>query len=52
MFENECETEVNDDLPATQRFVSHYQPDEACLDDVLLCDSSSDLLLFGYLHGC
>ena len=48
----ECETEVDDDLPATQQFVSPqkslatYHPDEACPDDVLLCDSSSDLSLF------
>ena len=53
MFEKECETEeINDDLPATQRFVSPqntlatYHPDEACPDDVLLCDSSCDLSLF------
>ena len=53
MFEKECETEeVDDDLPATLRFVSPqkslatYHPDEACPDDVLLCDSSSDLSLF------
>ena len=52
MFEKRCETEeVDDDLPATQRFVSPkkslatYHPDEACPDDVLLCDSFSDLIL-------
>ena len=47
LFEKECETEVDDDLPTTQWFVSpqkslaNYHP-----DDVLLCDSSSDLSLF------
>ena len=53
MFEKECETEeVDDELPATQQFVSPqqtlatYHPDEGCPDDVLLCDSSSDLSLF------
>ena len=52
MFEKDCETEeVDHDLPATQRFVSPktlatYHPDESCLDDVLLFDSSSDLSLF------
>ena len=44
--------EVDDDLPATQRFVSpqkslaNYHPDEAFTDDVLLCDTSSILSLF------
>ena len=49
MFEKECETEeVDDDLPATERFVSPqkslatYNPDEACPDAVLFCDSSSE----------
>ena len=53
LFEKECETEeVDDDLPATQRFVSPqkllatYHPDEASPDDVLLRNSSSDLSLF------
>ena len=48
-----CGTEeVYHDRPATQRCVSPqkslatYHPDEACPDDVLLCDSSSDLSLF------
>ena len=52
MFEKECETEeVDDDLPATQWFVSPqnslatYHLDEACPVNVLLCDSSSDLVL-------
>ena len=52
-LKKECETvEVDDDLPATQQFVSpqkslaNYHPDEACPDDVLLSDSSSDLSLF------
>ena len=51
--EKECETEdVDDDLPVTQRFVSPqkllatYHSDKVCPNDVLLCNSSSDLLLF------
>ena len=59
MFEKECETEeVDDNLPANRQFVSPqkslatYHPDEACPDDVLSCDSSSDLIDFGCLHGC
>ena len=53
LFEKECETkEVDDNLSATQRFASpqtslaNYRPDEACPDDVLLCDSFSDISLF------
>ena len=53
MFDKECETEeINDNLPATQRFVSlqqalaTYHPNEACPDDIMFCDSSSDLSLF------
>ena len=54
---DECETEeVDDNLPATQWFVSPqkslatYHPDEACPDDVLLCDSSSDLSLISVIY--
>ena len=62
MFEKECETEeINDDLPATQRFVSPqntlatYHPEKHAR--MMFCCVIVPLMFrcfidFGYLHGC